>query len=381
MPFFNGVVRYAIAAVLVLMTPAMASAHKPSDSYLKIRGGEDTLQITWDIALKDLELLIGIDADQDHQITWGELKSSQSAIAAHALSRLSISADGTPVELKFADMLTTQHSDGGYAVLVIETDGPGDAEVLTIDYSLQFDIDPTHRGLVLYESGSLASTHVLSPTAPTLALRTAEASLWHAFVDYTREGVWHIWIGFDHVLFLISLLLPSVLIRRDKAWQPVDAFRPALRSVLKIVTVFTLAHSITLWLAVMEYVTLPSQAVEATIAFSIIVTALNNLFPVLPLSGWAIAFVFGLVHGFGFANVLLDLGLSSATLAVSLFGFNVGVELGQLAIVIVFFPLAFLMRGTRVYDWVVFRLGSVVIAVIAAIWFTERVFNLEILGF
>ena len=91
-------------------------------------------------------------------------------------------------------------------------------------------------------------------------------------------------------------------------------------TVLKIVTVFTVAHSITLWLAVMEYVTLPAQLVESTIALSIVITALNNLYPVLPLSGWAIAFVFGLVHGFGFANVLIDLGLSSATLAVALLG-------------------------------------------------------------
>jgi hypothetical protein len=147
-------------------------------------------------------------------------------------------------------------------------------------------------------------------------------------------------------------------------------------AVLKIVTVFTLAHSITLWLAVMEYVTLPGRLVEATIALSIVVTALNNLYPVLPLSGWAIAFVFGLVHGFGFANVLVDLGLSEGTLAVALFGFNVGVELGQMAIVLVFFPLAFMLRSTLFYRRLSLQVGS-----IAGLWMYERVFNAEILGF
>ena len=169
--------------------------------------------------------------------------------------------------------------------------------------------------------------------------------MWQAFADYVREGVWHIWIGYDHILFLLSLLLPAVLVRRDNGWHAVRNFRPACNSVLKIVTVFTLAHSITLWLAVMGYVTLPSRLVEATIALSIVITALNNLYPVLPFPGWAIAFVFGLVHGFGFANVLLDLGLSNATLAVALLGFNVGVELGQIAIVLVFLPLAFMLRA------------------------------------
>jgi hypothetical protein len=110
-------------------------------------------------------------------------------------------------------------------------------------------------------------------------------------------------------------------------------------------------------------------------------TAVNTLYPVLPLSGWTIAFVFGLVHGFGFANVLIDLGLSSSTLAVALFGFNVGVELGQMAIVLVFFPVTYALRNTSFYRLAVLRGGSVLIAIVAGIWFYERVANATILGF
>lgn len=358
-----------------------AMAHKPSDSYLKITGGSDRLSIEWDISIKDLEFLIGVDGDQNGEITWGELKSQREAIAARALSRLSIVADGELCKLELAELLVNQHSDGKYVVLALETNAPGDAAVLDISYSLLFDEDPTHRGLVLYNNGSVTSTHVLSPASPKLELVTSETSLWHSFVDYVKEGVWHIWIGFDHILFLLSLLLPAVLVRKEKQWDSVDSFRPACMAVLKIVTVFTIAHSITLWLAVMEYVTLPGQMVEAVIALSIIITALNNLYPVLPLSGWAIAFAFGLVHGFGFANVLLDLGLSSTALGVSLLGFNVGVELGQMAIVLVFLPIAYAFRDTSFYRLGIFKLGSVVIAIIATVWMIERVFNLEILGF
>lgn len=383
LPFYSPVQSmvglFFVVALLFAASPAQA--HKPSDSYLKLHGGGENLAIEWDLSIKDLDFLLGIDANQDGDITWGELKSRRPEIESHALSRLSIAHEGKKCELAVSEMKVVQHSDGNYAVLLIDSNCPGDAEVLEIEYRLLFDIDPTHRGLVLYDNGPAVSTYVLSPSSPTLTLRTDEASLWRTFVEYVKEGVWHIWIGFDHILFLISLLLPAVLVLVNKQWQPVERFGPACRSVLKIVTVFTLAHSITLWLAVMEYVTLPSQMVEATIAFSIVVTALHNLFPVVRLPGWAIAFVFGLIHGFGFANVLLDLGLSSTALAVSLLAFNVGVELGQIAIVLVFFPIAYAIRGTEFYKWVVLRGGSVVIAVIAVLWMIERIGNMSILPF
>jgi hypothetical protein len=359
---------------------SVALAHKPSDSYLRIIGGREHLAVQWDIALKDLDFLVGLDANRDGDITWGEVKAQQQAIAAHALSRLHLAVDGQACDLRLAELLATKHSDGGYAVLSFETLCPGDASNLMIRYNLLFDADPTHRGLVLYANGRSVSTHVLSPSSPTLELRGAAVSLWHSFADYVREGVWHIWIGYDHILFLLALLLPAVVDRRDGNWKEVESFRPVCSSVLKIVTVFTLAHSITLWLAVMGYVSLPGRLVEATIALSIVVTALNNLFPLLTLSGWVLAFVFGLVHGFGFANVLLDLGLSAGTLAVALFGFNVGVELGQIAIVTAFLPLAYLARNTAMYRLAVFRFGSALVAVVGLLWMIERVGNVEILG-
>ena len=378
--------RFSIALLFFLVCLAMlpvrsASAHKPSDSYLKIRASEPTLSIQWDIALKDLDFKIGLDTNQDGEITWGEVKSRRSAIEAHALANLTIKANGRTSQLNMSDLLISQHSDGAYAALMIETDTLSGAELLNIEYSLFFDVDPTHRGLVLFSNDVATSTHILSPTDPVVEFAPSEANVFTTFLEFVREGVWHIWIGFDHILFLISLLLPAVFIRRQNEWESVDTFWPACKAVLKIVTLFTIAHSITLWLAVMEYVKLPSGFVEATIAFSIIVTAVHNLYPVIKLPGWAIAFVFGLIHGFGFANVLVDLGLSSVTLAISLLGFNVGVELGQLAIVLVFMPIAFLLRDTQFYRKVIFWGGSIVIALIATIWFVERVGNFEILGF
>ncbi|MCA9189156.1 MAG: HupE/UreJ family protein [Planctomycetales bacterium] len=158
-------------------------------------------------------------------------------------------------------------------------------------------------------------------------------------------------------------------------------FRPAWTSVLKVVTMFTLAHSITLWLAVMQYVTIPGSMVESAIAFSIIVSACLNLFRVSTLPSWTVAFGFGLIHGFGFANVLSDLGLRHLALASSLLGFNLGVEVGQLAIVLVVLPLLFLLRDSKLYHWGILRGGSVLVAVVAAVWMYERILNVEILPF
>ena len=376
--------RSLISAILItlclgLITPS-AHAHKPSDSYLRIAGGAETIGIEWDIALKDLDFLLGIDADQNGEITWGEVKARRQAITDYALRHLEVASGEQAGQLEVTDLKITQHSDGAYAVLFLDCDLPGDAEELSVRYSLFFDVDPTHRGLVRYTNGDVQSGYVLSPEQSAAIIDSSHSGLWRMLIEYIREGVWHIWIGFDHILFLISLLLPAVLIHRDKKWETVDAFRPAWKSVLKIVTLFTIAHSITLWLAVMQYVTLPSRFVEATIAFSIIVTTLHNLFPVVRVPGGVIAFVFGLVHGFGFANVLVELGLGSTTLAVSLFGFNVGVELGQLAIVAVFLPLAYLLRDTAFYRWIVYTAGSIAIMILAAIWFCERAFNLELIG-
>ncbi len=367
--------------LIIGLSTTTAYAHKPSDSYLRIDGDADRFQAEWDIAVRDLELLVGLDDDQDGQITWGELRRKQRAVAAHALNHLTVRSVNAKVPLRVTEMKVTRHSDGAYAVLLLEGDRSVASTPLDLEYDLLFDIDPTHRGLVLLQQRGATSTNIIGPDSPRVRLSIEEGSLLRAFAEYVGEGVWHIWIGFDHILFLISLLLPAVLVWKDRAWSGVESLRPACVSVLRIVTMFTLAHSITLWLSVMEYVQLPSQWVEATIALSIIITAMSNLFPRLPLSGWKVAFAFGLIHGFGFANVLIDLGLSSGSLAVALLGFNVGVELGQIAIVLAFMPLAFMLRNTSLYRVAVLQAGSVIIALIAAIWFYERVFNAEILGF
>jgi hypothetical protein len=151
--------------------------------------------------------------------------------------------------------------------------------------------------------------------------------------------------------------------------------------VLKIVTAFTIAHSITLSLAVTGVAQLPSRLVESVIAASVLLTAADNLWPFLPKKRWWVAFAFGLIHGFGFASVLLDLQLPASSLVTSLLGFNLGVEIGQLALVAALMPLAYALRHTRGYSMLALRTGSVAIAAISLGWLLERSMNVQLMPF
>jgi HupE / UreJ protein len=144
------------------------------------------------------------------------------------------------------------------------------------------------------------------------------------------------------------------------------------------VTAFTVAHSLTLSLAVLGAVTPPSRLVESLIALSLMIAGANNVVPVVARYLWAIAFGFGLIHGFGFASVLVDLGLPKSALALVLFGFNLGVELGQLAIIAAFLPFAFLLRRTGGYRRWLMPAGSLAVAGISTFWLVERSLDVRV---
>jgi HupE / UreJ protein len=369
-----------ILALAVTLPALPAAAHKPSDSYLALRVEDSSVRVQWDIALRDLEYAIGIDADEDAAITWEELHARHDAISAYALARLSISAGGRPCPASRVEHQVDRHSDGTYAVLRFTAACPEKDATLEAKYALFFDLDPLHRGLARLESRGETRGLVFSPEQPRQRLAVAERSALGQFLDFAREGVWHIWIGFDHVLFLLSLLLPAVLERQGGRWVPLPGFRQALWKTFVIVTAFTLAHSLTLTLAALEVVTLPSRWVESAIAASVVAAALNNVYPVLERRLWTIAFLFGLIHGFGFASVLKDLGLPRDSLLLALVSFNLGVEAGQLAIVTLLMPIAFALRQSWFYQRLTLSAGSLLIVLLAGVWLAERAFELRLLS-
>jgi hypothetical protein len=358
-------------------TPALA--HKPSDSYLSFAVHDQIVSGQWDIALRDLEYAIGLDTDGDGAITWGELKARRDAITNYALGHLRLASGDHPCPIKAGEQLVDHHTDGAYTVLRFEARCPDRPAPLHLHYELFFDLDAQHRGLWRLENEGQTHIGVFATERRDHTLALTSPSRLAEFLDYGREGVWHILVGYDHILFLLSLLLPAVLCRSDRYWVPVQGFRPAFLEVVRVVTAFTLAHSVTLSLAVLEVIALPSRLVESAIAASVLLAALNNLYPLVTSRRWLVAFGFGLVHGLGFASVLLDLGLPTGSLALALVAFNLGVEAGQLAIVAAFLPIAYGARHTTLYLRMMFQGGSLAIMLVATLWLVERGLNLKLL--
>ncbi|MBI5673137.1 MAG: HupE/UreJ family protein, partial [Nitrospirae bacterium] len=249
---------------------------------------------------------------------------------------------------------------------------------LAVDYRLLFDIDAQHKGLLRLTQGGQTSTAIFSQESSSQEFSVTRRSRVNESVQFIHEGIWHIWLGFDHVLFLLALLLPAVLVRTEGCWQAAGNFSPVRWNVISIVTAFTVAHSLTLTLAALDVVRLPSRLVESTIAASVVLAGLGNIFPMVTSRRWLVAFGFGLIHGFGFAAVLTDLGLPHNSLLLSLVSFNFGVELGQLAIVAAFLPLTYLVRRSWSYPRLVLTGGSLAVIAIALVWFTERAFDLQL---
>ena len=367
--------------LIALLLQAPAWAHKPSDSYLTLRASADSgnIAVRWDIALRDLDYVLGLDRDGNGEITWGEVRQRSDDITRLATSRLQLTSSDKPCGWATASpLMLDKHSDGSYAVLSLTAQCASLTGTLKARYSLLFDVDPSHRGLVQWigPGSQNAQALIFGTESAEQSLALQPVGAWQTLRQYLVDGVWHIWSGYDHILFLLALLLPSVLVRRQGQWEGAPHLPGALKDVVKVVTAFTLAHSITLSLAALQVISLPSRVVESAIAASVVLAALNNLRGTVEGRRWVMAFVFGLLHGFGFASVLADLGLPQGALVLALVGFNVGVELGQLAIVAVFLPLAFSLRGTGFYRFGVLKIGSLLVALLASWWLAQRLFNL-----
>jgi hypothetical protein len=364
--------RKVVSMLGLLLLAPLAHAHIASNGFLSLQVETSKVSGALELAIRDGELAVGLDHDRDGKVTWGELRASQVALESYVRGHVRLAGADGSCRMEFGPVQVNERVDGDYLWLPIQADCGGVLKRLAVDYSVLDVEDPSHRGLLTLSAYGAAQTAVLGGVPGARLFQLDHPSPWSAFVEYLRAGIWHIWSGIDHLLFLISLLLPAVLVRRQNRWDAVSVAAPAFTNIVKVVTAFTLAHSITLSLAAFDVIRLPGRLTESVIAASIIVAALNNVFPRITEGRWRIAFAFGLLHGFGFASVLAEMGLPKGARLISLVAFNLGVEAGQLAVVLAVMPMAYLLRSTRFYRRGVMPWGSSAIAALALVWFAQR---------
>lgn len=362
-----------IAVSILFCMASYVSAHQMSTGYLKL-DTTDPLTNRGQIQLRwfDLDNSIGIDANADGQLLWGEVLQRQSAIISFLKQHLVFVSAKQLCELSFTPQLQmTEHFDEGYLSADFSWTCPTDSLQLTVNYSGIFQQDSDHKLLINVAGDTSFTSGVIENANDGFSMDFTQASVWQTFNLYVYQGVLHIFMGIDHILFLIALLLTCALSRENQRWLPRVNNKNTFKNAAWIVTAFTLAHSLTLTATAMDVISPSSRWVELGIAVSVLLTALNNIWPLVLRLGW-ITFAFGLLHGMGFAGVLGELGLAKDQQLLSVLSFNLGVELGQLAILIVVLPLLILASKRNWYQQYGVKVGSGVIALIALSWSMQR---------
>ena len=336
--------------------PHPAAAHAFSVSYAQFTVQDRGVDVIVRVPLDDVDLLLRLDRDLDGTVSSSELEAARDRVDAYLTRHLTLIADGARLK-SHPSRLSIWHDPVGARYLESRATFAATARIATISIrsGLLTDLYPSHKTLGEVSLAGRSETFVFE-SGRTYEGRVRGPGAWPTALSFVRLGVEHIFTGYDHILFLFALLLIGT----------------TLRSLVAIVTSFTVAHSITLALATLRVVTPVPWTIEAAIALSIAYIGIENIFSRDPKHRWKITFLFGLVHGFGFAAVLRDLNLARSSVASSLFGFNVGVEMGQVTIVCLMYPvLRWVTRSP--YRVPVVRFASSAIALAGLIWFYQRI--------
>ena len=361
---------FAAAALLaggLALLPLPASAHSLDSSTLAVTVDADSVDTTVSVALDTLDEALGTDYAASTDVD-----SYADTVISYLDEHLTVTGtDGTQwTETWSNPVRESVEGIESFSVDVTLDPGSADPADFTIAYDAIIEADPTHEAVVVLtdQAGDISTAGVLSASDRTLAIGdTADVGT----ADMVGLGLHHVLEGADHLLFLVTLLLVAPLVAVAGRWRRRERVAPTLGRVVRVVSAFTVGHSLTLIASALGWVSAPSAAVEVLIAASVAVAAVHAMRPLAGNGEVLIAGGFGLVHGLAFAGILDDLGLRGTTSVLALLAFNVGVELAQLLTVALLFPSLFLASRTRAYP--VLRLAGASFALVAATcWALDR---------
>jgi len=391
----------AVFGLILWLVSATSFAHQTGNSYLYLQQADGQLTIDLDFYVRDLgNLLQKPGAEPEPAPPPDKIQALQPEITQLIEKSLSVEVDEQPLSLSFVRQTVVLHNDGLYVrQRFTAPEISSQSRFVVVRYGFFTQNDKLGRAFFRMALNGDEISSVFDQTTATQRFALGETKRSATILLFTHEGAKHIWEGPDHLLFLLTLLLPGLLLwgarsvmvaqqpssAEDDPPQNLSAGSSAASSAaaagkhcaawmfaLKVITAFTLAHSITLAMATLGLISLPDKLIESVIALSIMISALLNLQQRLRINHWLLAFSFGLIHGMWFANGLKELGMSSSYFIENLKAFNIGVELGQLSVVLlVTVPLVWLVRSEsgqqRVMRW-----GSSAVLLISTVWFIQR---------
>jgi hypothetical protein len=323
-----------------------AWGHQSSVVYSEVAVRGRAVEYTFQVSNGDLYEALGLG--QDRPVQKHEVEAGRERLGRYLAERVVVQNHGAPCPGSVGALSFLPRADGFFVSQQVRYECQRSIEELALTYNLFFDIDPRHQGLAHVDAFGGQSEHVFRAANRELRL-SHPLTAWDHAMDYLALGVEHIFTGYDHLAFLFALLIIAGALSAPagQAEGRAAAVRRGAGYVVRVVTAFTVAHSVTLILAALEVVRLPGALVEAVIAASIGYVALENLLRPRPAHRFLLTFGFGLVHGFGFASVLREIGLPGKGLLLSLLSFNVGVEVGQLVVVALVLPLLHALAWQR----------------------------------
>ena len=350
------------------------SAHELSTTYVSVElDKSQSIKGHVKLDVLDLKEVINLDLNADGKLIWGEIESNKERIQSYVTNGFRMRRDEQNCSLDFDPSIALQNlNDVSYLILPYSSNCEG-VSSLQFEYSLLFDAAANHKAIFRVEVAEQEHVFIMDDrkTKHSINLELNESSSFMTFATFVYQGIFHILIGLDHILFLFTLLLTVCLYRDKGEWKGIESPRSIIKNTLWIVTSFTIAHSITLSGTALGIIPTMGSWIEVVIAASILFNVINNIFPfVKKLS--LITFVFGLIHGMGFAGALSELGLSNEHQLLSVVGFNLGVEIGQIAILVVLLPILLMLRKNRAYCWYGVQFLSVIVGALAVYWVLDR---------
>jgi len=337
-------------------------AHELKENYLQVDYNQttDTLNINLEVETRLLEEKYPfMDENKNEIISHKELRNHQTTLSKYVMKHISFYSNGEKLPLEDANISITR-GDNFQTYMQINKSYQGiSLDDLKVKYDMFFELEDTHKLLVHINENK--GDLVLSKHLQHYTFSSSAMSQFERLRVFVKEGIVHILDGLDHLLFILMLLIPVI------------ALKGSYLHLLKIITVFALAHSITLFISGFGLYTPNIAFVESFIALSIFVVASLNYFKLYSHVNYKIVFFFGLMHGFGFANVLTVGQVSDTTsFLVALFGFNIGVELGQIFMILVYMVPLYFIRDYKYKEQIIKVLTSLT-AVVSVVWFLQRV--------